>query len=360
MPDPIRVAIFGNGFARKVILPCLRHVEGVFLAGISSPNLDRVRDTARLFGVERASVDHREILSATQPDLVFIATPPHRHAEMAIDALRSGCHVVCEKPTALSAAQSAEMLDASRTSGERLALIDHELRFHPGRMKLKEMIAGGRLGDINHVKYTYLAEGRRDPGHPWDWKSDAEKGGGLLGAIGSHAVDCLRALLGEVATVRGSLATVVEERFDPVTKQMRSVTSDDLASATLRFHSGTLATILISGIESERTHRVSLFGTKGAATLDEQGPLLIGSDPESLEECELEWPVADCSALEIPNTDWARSFLVLARRVVEAIRQGVAEVDGAATFEDGHRTQLTLDAIRLSSSKNAWIEVPDS
>jgi predicted dehydrogenase len=361
MTDPIRVAVLGNGFARHVVFPCLRRVEGIVLAGIASPNLARAQETAAAFGVDGAWADHRDLLAHAGANLVFIATPPHRHAEMAIDSLRAGCHVVCEKPTALDAGESGRMLAAARAASGRIAIIDHELRFHPGRIALRRLVKQGKLGEILRASYLLHSPARRDPALPWSWWCDLAQGGGALGAIGSHAVDALRVLLGsEVVEVRGFLHTFTGERRDLASGSMRPVTSDELVSAWLRFASGSLAEISISMVDGPRLHRIQIAGAEGTASIDEQAPLRIECGPGGPMEEPIPWGLPSAAELAIPDTDWARSFLLLARRVAAAIRMNGASVDGAATFEDGHRNQLVLDAIRRSAGGGSWIAVPSA
>lgn len=348
--SPIRVAIFGNGFARAVILPCLRCVPEMSVVGLASPNIERARETASVYGIAEVSADHRAILARCSPDLVFVVTPPHRHREQAIDALEAGCHVVCEKPTALDATESAAMLEAARARPDRIALIDHELRFSPARLALGTRLGEGRLGTIHHASYTLTSPARRDPSTPWTWWSDSACGGGALGAIGSHVVDSLRSMLGEVAEARGVLKTFVRERRDPSTGLARPVTSDDLAAAWLRFDSGAFATLTISLVEGERIHRMTLAGSQGYARVEEQQPLRLQIGQGPLADIPSDDGLPPSSELGIPDTDWARCFLRLARRVADAIVHGRPEVPGAATFEDGHRNQIVLDAVRASAA----------
>lgn len=357
---PIRVALFGTGFAREVMLPCLRHVEGIRLAGVSSHHLENARETARQFGIEHAAADHREILDRARPDLVFVVTPPHRHLEMTLDALAAGCHVVCEKPTAMDAEESARMLEAARASG-RLVLLNHELRFDPRRAALREIVASGRLGRILHATYTVHSVRRRDPNVAWSWWSDAAQGGGALGALGSHGVDALRSLLGEVESARGAIEIFTRERPDPRTGAPRPVTSDDLAAAWLRFRSGALATLSISTVEGERVHQITVTGLDGAAVWTEQAPLRVLEGNEARRDGWREVAAPDdlppSAELAIPDTDWARSLVRYARAIVAAIRDGRPDLPGAATMEDGHRTQQVLDAIRLSAAEELWVGV---
>ena len=361
---PIRVAVFGNGFARSVMLPGLRHVPATKVVGIASPNLERARATAQEFGIEHVAADHRELLQAAEPELVYVVTPPHRHLEMARDALMAGCHVVCEKPTALSAKESASMVVAAeaapapRRGGRRpLALIDHELRFDPRRIALRKLIQEGGLGDILHATYTLTTPGRHDPTGPWTWWSDAAQGGGMWGAVGSHAIDALRVLMGEVRAARGRLATFVKERTDAAGTR-RPVTSDDYATAWLEMASGAPAAVICSAVESERRHDVLLTGSRGFARLAEQQPLLVKEGKGDWREAANDHDLPPSAELKIPDTDWARCFIRYSRAIVDAIRAGKDEVESAATFQDGHRNQQVLDAARKSAGRaEDWVPV---
>lgn len=358
--DTIRTAIFGNGFARSVILPCLRHVPGVRVVGIASPDLERTRATAAAFGIEHCAADHREILEAARPDLVFVATPPFRHLDMTADALAAGCHCVCEKPMGLDASETARMVAAAAAQPGRIAIIDHELRYLPTRTTLHRLVEEGALGRALHAEYVVRSPGRRDASLPWTWWSDRNAGGGALAALGSHAVDTLRQLLGEVAEVRGHLQTFVGERNDPATGRMRAVTADDYAAAWLRFTSGTFASVSISMVEGERVHRLSVAGTDAVAEVAEQRPLRVGRGRNAPAAVPCDDDLPPSSELGIPDTDWARAFLRMARILAERILAGEPTLPGAATFQDGHRTQLVLDAIRQSAGSARWVAVgPD-
>ena len=355
MSDPIRVVIFGNGFARTTMLPCLKHVEGLEVVGLASPNLERAQETGRAFGIAHIAADYRELLRDAAPQLAFVVTPPHRHLEQSVDALKAGCHVVCEKPTAMSAGESGAMVEAAGAFLDRLALMDHELRFDPRRRRLRELIMTGELGEIWRVEYNLASGGRRDPKGAWTWWSDRHQGGGAWGAIGSHAVDSLRWLLGEVDAVRGSLHVLHRERIDPATGLPRLVTADDLASATLRMRSGAIAEISISLAEMERHHEIVVTGSLGAARWREQAPLeIFRASEKRWEEVAVADDLPPSSELGIPETDWARCFLRYARAITAELRGEEPKLAGASTFLDGHRNQQVLDAVYRSSEEARW------
>src|SRR5258707_7722333 len=133
---------------------------------------------------------------------------------MTVAAVERGKAVLCEKPMAIDAEEALRMTERAREAGV-LALIDHELRFLRGRLKMRELVRSGDIGKVRHANLTFRSDSRADPNRPWNWWSDAKQGGGALGAIGSHVIDSFRWLLGaEVREVMGSLAAHIRERKD--------------------------------------------------------------------------------------------------------------------------------------------------
>ncbi len=346
MKSTIRTAIFGNGFARTTILPCLRQVNGVEVAGLSSPNQPRAAETARAFGIPRIEADHRELLDRVRPDLVFVVTPPLVHASMVIDALEAGCHVVCEKPMAMNAAEAERMAALARERPGQAALVDHELRFLPARRRMRELLRQGWIGRPWRAAYTVESPSRRSPEVPWSWWSDAAQGGGAWGALGSHAVDTLRWLLGEpTGPARGRLGVFHRERLDPATGSRRVATADEYAAALVPFPGGVEGAVIVSMVEPKRRHTIELIGEEGALRVAEQGALESweGGRWKPVEVPEELPPAAE---LSIPDTDWARAFLLFARDLAAALLAGNPPPEEAATFEDGWRTQRVLDELR--------------
>ena len=355
--ETIGVGIIGTGFARKTQIPGFRAAEGCRVVAIASAQLANAERAASEFGIEYFTDDWRTLVARDDVDLVSIVTPPVTHLEMSIAALNAGKAVLCEKPMAMNAAESEAMLQRASESG-LLALIDHELRFLPGRRKLREVLANGEIGHVNHVKLLFRADSRADVSRPWDWWSDSASGGGALGAIGSHAIDSFRWLLGtEVTGVLGMLSTHVNHRADKQTGEERPVTTDDESNLLLSFADtaltqGTTGAISLSVVESGHPeHRLEVFGSKGALMLD--GDKLFRSstgagnwDPIDV----VQGPLAE----GMSDNDWSRGFTTFASLIIDALREGRTAVDDAATFEDGHRTQRVLDAARSSNDSGCW------
>ena len=195
MREKVGIAVIGTGFARKVQIPAFAACENAEIVSVASGREENAKATAEEFKIPHFTGEWRESVSRDDVDLVCITTPPNLHKEMTLFAFEQGKHVLCEKPMAMDVGEAEAMLEASRNVGV-LALIDHELRFQPGRQRAFEMLREGAIGKIRHAKYSFRSPFRGDPGVPWNWWSDAAQGGGALGAINSHVIDSFNWFLG--------------------------------------------------------------------------------------------------------------------------------------------------------------------
>jgi predicted dehydrogenase len=351
MTSTVGIGFIGTGFARKVQMPAFAACEGARLVSVASGSAENAKSAAAEFGVDQSTGDWRETISHPDVDLVCITTPPNLHREMVLFAIEQGKHILAEKPMAMNIAEAEEMKTAADNAGV-LALIDHELRFQPGRQKAWAMIRDGAIGKIRHAKYNFRAPHRGDATLPWNWWSDIEQGGGALGAINSHIIDSFNWFLdADISSVYCQLQTHVKNR--PFDGGFREVTTDDEANMILRFADGKLsgdATGLVSVSMSELPeylNRLEFFGTDGAMKIDHRGELSIAKNGDSeWREMKVDLGVAIPGAAD---TGFSRGFMSFAPRIVEAIHSGAGSIDHAATFSDGVRVQRVLDAARLSN-----------
>lgn len=354
--QPLRVGIIGAGFARSTQAPAFQACPGVEVVAIASAHREHAEQAARELGIPRATGDWREVVRDPNVELVSIATPPHLHREMAVAAVHAGKAVLCEKPTALEASEAEVMWMAAEQQGV-LALLDHELRFLPSRQRMREIIQSGKLGTIQHARVRYRSDNRLGPERPWDWWSDVARGGGLLGALGSHAVDALRFLLGrEPVEVLGVLSTHVPTRAEALSGEARVVTSDDEVQALLGFGGGLTAALSLSAVEpGEPLHVVEVFGSRGGLRV--QGLELFHAEVGGRRWEPVALPASEPLPGGLPDNEWAHGFLNYARAITEALRAGARTLPGAATFEEGWRNQRVLDGIRRSHAERRWISL---
>lgn len=361
MQEEIGIGIIGTGFARKVQIPAFLACENSRIVSVASGSAENASSTAKEFGIGHFTDVWRETASHPDVDLVCITTPPNLHGEMVMFALQQNKHILAEKPMAMSVAEAEEMLAAAKGSPV-LTLIDHEMRFQRGRQLAWNMLRDNAIGKVRHAKYNFRAPHRGDPDLAWNWWSDAEQGGGALGAINSHIIDSFHWFLGtEISSVSCQLQTHIKQR--PFESGFRAVTTDDEANMLLRFADSDLtadATGLVSVSMVEQPdylNRVEFFGTEGAMRIDHRGELFIvkNGEPEWWQiDVDLGTPIGG-----VPDTGFARAFWSFAPKIVEAIRRGVAAIEHAATFEDGLRVQRVLDAARRSDENRTSTELSD-
>ena len=351
----MKVGIIGASFAKAAYLPALRHVPGAEVVALASARMESAQGAADAFGVPHAYDDWKAMLSSHSFDLVCIATPTVLHEAQTLAALSAGAHVLCEKPTAMDAGEAARMLAAAEAAG-RLHMIDHELRFNPNRMRIADLISGGALGEIRHVNIANIGSTWSDPASrpAGDWWSLSEKGGGRLGANGSHQVDLLRWWLGEVEWVTGAAPVMVPDRTDRDTGEPWTATADDVAFFTLEMASGAIAQVFMSGVAAHAMgNTTQIFGSRGTITLsNDDEKLLFAPAGEDFQDITVPDPNADLDGVN-PGI-WNVSVVALLREFAAAIQEGRAPTAGA-TFADGLANQLVLDAVRMSGSQRRWV-----
>jgi len=357
---PVGIGIIGTGFARTTQIPGFRDCMGAKVVAIASRNRDRAEVIAKEFGIEHVAGDWQELVQRPDVDLVSIVTPPSTHMEITLAALDQRKAVLCEKPMALNAGEAARMAEKAASAGV-LALIDHELRFLNSRRVMRGMLQSGEIGSVRHCNYVFRSDYRGLADRAWDWWSDEKMGGGALGAIGSHVIDSFRwTLSAEVTKVLGMLTTHIKQRPDKA-GGMREVTTDDEAKVLFRFSDGphtenATGAASISVVESGKyENRLEIYGTKGALMVEETGELWrspVGSGswkPVQVDQ--------DHMAAGMREGSWSRGFTAFSTAICEALRGGRTTVKDAATFEDGYRVQLALDAIRASNESGCWVTV---
>ncbi|MBI5715961.1 MAG: Gfo/Idh/MocA family oxidoreductase [Chloroflexi bacterium] len=353
----VKVAIIGTGWGTRIQVPAFRHV-GMDVVGLWARSEEKAKQTANEHSIPFATSDYKALLAHKEIDLVSVVTPPYTHAEISIAALEVGKHVLCEKPTAMNKGEAEKMLQAARRHPRLIALIDHELRFNPTRQKMKKLIAEGYVGEVYHVESAVLSATMLNPKRLWNWWMEKDKGGGLWGAAGSHAIDALTWLLGRrVIGIEATLRTFIKERLDADGK-MQKTTSDDYCLATMKFEGEISGTMQLSAVTTGVSgNRVLVVGSKGSLLFE--GEKLTGYRTDSTAPEPLTVEVSnECIPDVLKSSEFPRHTITIAQALKTAIELGDhSSLAPAATFEDGVYIQKVLDAGYESSEKNVWVKV---
>ncbi len=295
--------IIGIGLhASRIMAPAITQAQGARLVAVCSRNSERAVAFAKEHRAERSYTSYEEMLQDPGVQAVYIATPNALHAEQTIQAARSGKHVLCEKPLALTVAKAENMVRVCREEGVKLG-VALQNRYHPAHIEMRRVIASGEAGEL----LLLFGEYSRDLVRPLSaWKGDpALAGGGALMGMGTHVIDLFRFLTGqEVEEVRAQADAAAWDL--PV---------DSLVMAILQFP-GKLRAIMVSGYGIPQAYNsVVVYGTRARLTglstvgMYHQGTLLIERDGGSIKR-------------EFPTDDPIRGNYI---RMVEAFVSAVQE-----------------------------------
>lgn len=350
MAEQPGVGIIGTGWGARVQVPAFR-AAGLEVRALAGSNAEKTGRIATELGVGFASGDWRALLARDDLALISIVTPPGLHREMAAAVLAAGKHVLCEKPTALDANEARAMAEAARGRSDCFALIDHQLRFLPAFRKARELIGAGAIGAVRQAQ-AMIANGSRLDGRPWNWWSDAAQGGGALGALGSHVVDGLRYLVGEITAVSGHLHTYISER--EYAGGVRAVSADDFAAFQLQLAGDVYAHATVSVVAQPGvTNEFLVLGSSG--TLRLRGSRLLQGDADGNIQ-----DITPPSDVVIPagvSGTFPEATVYQGHALRAALESGSCEpILAGASFDDGLRVQQALDAIRRSAREEGrWI-----
>ncbi len=195
----LKIGLIGCGDIGSLRVAALAKSPRLKLQAVSDVDIARAGKIARASGAE-VEQDWRSLLLRSDVDALIVSTPPHLHAEMCMEALRAGKHVLCEKPLARSPEECRKILDAAAESGRFLAT-GFNYRFYPSFEAAREWLVADHIGKMDHIR-SYAGYSADEHNHPWVHDASIT-GGGALRDNGIHLIDLTRFLMGEVTEVNG-------------------------------------------------------------------------------------------------------------------------------------------------------------
>jgi 1,5-anhydro-D-fructose reductase (1,5-anhydro-D-mannitol-forming) len=306
-----------RGYAQKSAAPGILASKRARLVAV----LGRDPETTRAFAQANGARDFTDIdaFLAGGIDAVWITSPTWLHREQASAALGAGLHVLCEKPMARSSKDAWAMVEAAASGGKTLAM-GYQGRYVPGHRAMAQLVARGAIGDVT-VARTYYGVHR--PGPPPEWRTKRPLARwGALADVGTHHIDLLRMLLGEITEAHG------------ITGHQLGYETEDVAAGSLRFQSGAVATLTATVNVWRQQTRVEVYGTKG---------LLVATDTNPAGQGEVVWYDGTTSdghdiTGERPSNLWAAQ--------IDAVTAAASGEDVSyASGEDGARNVEVLEQL---------------
>ena len=336
----VRAAVVGLGW------PGMQHLKGYTIDPrsevIAVCDLDekRTQEVAKEHDIPNTYTNHLEMLENKDIDAVSVCLPNFLHAPIAIDALNTGKHVLCEKPPARSAQEAREMADAAHQNSKTLmyALVQ---RFGGNSQKLKQLVQEGELGDVYFGKAAYVRR-RGIPIGKGGWFVDKERsGGGALIDIGVHALDCVWWLMGSPRPV--AVMGAAYSHFSHLVPKDVKYDVDDATFAQILFENR--ATVILEttwSLNLPGDNYIKIAGTKAGATLN---PFMLYTEEDGKELNK---------QLEAPSIN---GFDEEVKHFVGCIVDGTEPISSA---EQGVMLMQMLDGIYESSENGQSVNIVEA
>ncbi|MEI3615042.1 Gfo/Idh/MocA family protein [Pseudogracilibacillus sp. SO30301A] len=337
----MRVGIIGGGFGLRVQAPIIKSHPMMKIVAVSTMKRHQLPE-------ESSSGDYSpnhyknwtEMLDKEELNLLFVSSMPVYHYQMVKYALKKGINVVCEKPFTMHSKQSEELLQLSKKYNAKV-LVDFEWRYLPIRQKVKEMINNNQVGRILHFEYhtkspqyLHLKESKRG------WMGERDKFGGMLGALGTHMIDCLRWLVDdEVENIHGLIHTHV-----PVGAGEKRDSDDAFFIHGLMKNKTSFSIQLLTGINHGFDSNIRIYGDLGTISLVNDKSLYFGRANENLEKIIVHRQETVPSHLSREASAYFPAFYPFLDKVYQYIENNKRDND-LPTVLDGHVNQIILDKI---------------
>jgi predicted dehydrogenase len=333
----LKVAIVGAGSIGRVRATVIQQSPDCALNVVADVEESRATELAGAFRAQ-ATTDLAVATHSPEIDVVVVCTPTKYHATTAIEALRHGKHVLCEKPLARTAAEAREMVDAASQSGSVLKT-GFNYRYMAHVRKAKEILERGSLGPLYFVRSTFGHGGR--PGYEKSWCTDQDlSGGGVLLEQGIHIIDLLRYLICEPVSVVAQMPRFFWN-FPAV---------EDNCFALLKT-SFQICEIHVSWTQWINKFSFEIFGRDGYLLLTGRdghyGPqrLIWGKRQDNHGR-----PQEECFNFPLPDDSWRLEW----NDFCEAIKTGRKP---QGTAHDGLRALQIIAGAYESASQNKWVNV---
>ncbi|MEQ8755303.1 MAG: Gfo/Idh/MocA family oxidoreductase [Coleofasciculus sp. G1-WW12-02] len=361
MTNQIGVAVIGTGFGQKIHIPGFQIYPRTKVVAVYNPNLDKARAVAESHNIPQGCSRLEDILAMPEVQAVSISTPPFLHYQMAQQVLQARKHLLLEKPMTLCATETRDLYHLANKQGV-VAMPDFEFRFVPAWQLLAEYLESGYVGQKRLIKIDWLVSSRADAQRVWNWYAQKEKGGGALGAVGSHAFDYINWLFGSVRRLCAFRSTAIPERPDPSEGgKLKPVDADDTCLLMLELADGTPCQLCLSSVTyNGRGHFVEVYGDRGTLILGSSNQddyvhgfhLWAAPAGESLTQVDI--PKRLAFPQVYPDGRLA-PFIRVVDQWVQSIDTGEPIIP---SLREGVYSQLLMDLTHQSDQHRNWVDVP--
>ena len=360
--NQIRIAIAGLGFGESVHIPASLSNKNIELVGLWHPRKERLKEASKKHKL-RDYETWQDLINDSTIDGIIIATPPAPRYQLALQAIKAGKHLLLEKPTCLN---SDEVKDLQRNALQRnlKIAVNYEYRAVPLFMKAKQIINEKKLDEPYFVKLDWLMSSRANQDRPWNWYSDENSGGGVLGALGTHAFDIIHWLIGPTHSLSAINSTSIKERYCPQSKANKTVTSEDISLSQLQiktFRNDLIpCQVNLSAVTKQsKGFSLEIYGKSGTLILssDNQKDYVHGFGLWFSEKGDVLKNIQPDSDLAFSKT-WTDGRIAPVARIqnwwAQSIKEGTPIIPGLV---EGLASQKVCDKIKESNSTGMKLKI---
>lgn len=346
------IGIIGFGGMAHHHFKSLKEYKRMNFKGIFDINPERCQvakeETLKVYGSKE------ELFTDPDIDIILIATTNEVHKELAIEAMKAGKHVICEKPVTLSSEELVEIIEASKKYN-KVFTIDQNRRTNKDFVLMKRNVEAGIIGDAYVIESR--VEGSR--GMPTGWRTLKALGGGMMLDWGVHLID--------------QIMYMVEEKVTNVFCKMYSIQYSEIEDnfrLTMTFESGLTAHIEVSTNNYITHPRWYVLGKKGTLQIDNwdcNGKIVRCIDTESIWEDEIVYTKAGPTKTMAPRNENSTEELILTEPMdvvddLTVVYDGFIDaIEGKAalkiTPEQALRVMKVMEAAFISSDTSSALKV---
>ena len=373
------IGLLGFGSMGKTHAFCVENLKYYYsslpfsakIKGVCTTSVEKSRVIAEEYGFEIATADEDELIYSPDIDIIDVCTPNVRHFETVKKAILAGKHVYCEKPLCTNSREADELAELAKSSGKICTVVFNNRHIAP-MLRAAELVAEGRIGRVLSFSAEYMHNSCTDPCRPAGWKQNRDVcGGGVLFDLGSHVIDLVYSLCGELESVSGRSQIAYPTRCGADGESWQT-NADEAFYMICRLKSGGMGTITVSKLINGANDDLSIavYGEKGSLKFSlmqpnflyfydatERPATLGGSLGYTAIECVGRYP-APGGAFPAPKapTDWLRGHVGGVYSFLNSVYTGV---QASPDFSDGAYVQRVMEAAYLSAELGTEVKIKD-
>ncbi|MCW3975531.1 MAG: Gfo/Idh/MocA family oxidoreductase [Candidatus Bathyarchaeota archaeon] len=374
------VGMLGYAFMGKAHSNAFKKISYMFcpppaipkLVAICGRNELKVAEAAKRYGYSKYYTEWRKLVNDPEVELFDNGAPNNLHAEPCIEAAENGKHILCEKPLARTAEEAKPMVESVRKARVK-HMVGFNYRFVPAMQVAKKLIDDGVIGRIYHFHGRYLQEWIMDPNFPRVWRLVKDSAGtGAIGDLGAHVVDLAHFLVGDIISVSALTSTFIKERPLPEDESKKGkVDVDDAFESIIEFDSGAIGHISTSRFCGGRKNYqdIEIYGEHGSISfnLERLNELKVHTRNHDIKDLESSFHETLVTEAYHPYWEnwwphghiigWEHTTIHEIYHLMDAIINEKDIQPVGATFEDGYRCNVVLDAVVKSVNTGKKIQV---